>query len=86
MRRPTTRSRFERLWTMDDADRAEETIEQAMADALAAVRRAQAGGPRAVGLCLYCGEPLPDSMRFCDPDCRDAYDHERRVRMLAGAG
>lgn len=69
---------------MDDADRAEERIEQAMEDALAEVRRSQAHGIKATGLCLFCGEPLPPVMRFCDVDCRDAYDYEKRIRRAQG--
>ena len=69
---------------MDDADRAEERIEQAMDDALAEVRRAQEHGVKAVGVCLFCGEPLPDHMRFCDADCRDSHEHEQRMKMIAG--
>lgn len=69
---------------MDAADRAEDRIEQAMDDALAKVRRAQDKGPRAVGVCLYCAETLPAPMRFCDADCRDAWDHERRLKRMEG--
>jgi hypothetical protein len=69
---------------MDDADRAEEKIEQAMDDALAEVRRSQERGVKAVGLCLYCGETLPAPLRFCDAGCRDGYDHEQRIRRMAG--
>ncbi len=73
----------------DDADRAEYLIEQAAADGLAEVRRALDAGPRAVGVCLYCAEPLPPGRLFCDADCRDAdcrdaYDHEQRLRRMQG--
>lgn len=69
---------------MDDADRAEERIEQALDDALAEVRRAQERGVKAVGACLFCGEPLPDHMRFCDADCRDGWDFEQRMKRMTG--
>lgn len=69
---------------MDDADRAEERIEQALDDALGEVRRAQEHGVKAVGACLFCGEPLPDHMRFCGPDCRDDWEHEQRMKRLGG--
>lgn len=84
MRRPPKTYLSEWMRDMDDADRAEEKIEQALDDALAEVRRAQDKGPRAVGACNYCGEPLPDHMRFCDADCRDAWDHEQRIRRMTG--
>lgn len=83
-RRRTTIFPIERA--MDDADRAEERIEQAMEDALAEVRRSQAHGVQAVGLCLYCGETLPDHMRFCDADCRDGYEYEQRIKRMTGVG
>lgn len=69
---------------MDDADRAEERIEQAMDDALAEVRRAQEHGVKAVGACLFCGELLPPGMRFCDADCRDGWEFETRMRRMNG--
>lgn len=69
---------------MDDADRAEQRIEEVMDDALAAVRRAQEHRVTAIGVCLYCGEPLPSPMRFCDADCRDGFDHEQRLKRMQG--
>jgi len=69
---------------MDDADRAEERIEQVLEDALAEVRRAQERGIKAVGVCLFCGEPLPDHMRFCDADCRDGWEFEARMQRMNG--
>lgn len=69
---------------MDDADRAEQRIEEVMDDALADVRRAQEHGVKAIGVCLYCGEPLPSHMRFCDADCRDGFDYELRLKRLQG--
>lgn len=69
---------------MDDADRAEEKIEQALEDSLAAVRRAQEHGWVAVGLCLYCGVTLPPGRRFCDADCRDGFDEEARLKRIGG--
>lgn len=69
---------------MDDADRAEEKIEQALDDALAEVRRAQENGVKAVGACLYCAELVPPGFRFCDADCRDAWDYEQQLKRMSG--
>ena len=69
---------------MDDADRAEERIEQAMEDALAEVRRSQQKGIRCKGACHFCGEILPYGFLFCDVDCRDAYDYEQKIRRAQG--
>lgn len=30
------------------------------------------------GYCLFCGEPLPKGKRWCDADCRDQWEKERR--------
>lgn len=35
-------------------------------------------GPVANGSCHYCGERIPEPMRWCDADCRNAWDWERR--------
>lgn len=35
----------------------------------------------ATGYCLYCGEPLKKkTQRWCDKECRDAWEYERRRR------
>lgn len=69
---------------VDDADRAEERIEQVMDDALAEVRRAQERGPRAVGVCYYCREPLASGRLFCDADCRDGWEFEQKLKRMTG--
>lgn len=71
---------------MDDADRAEARIEETLSDALEEVHRAMHRAMPAVGACHYCGEPLGAGGRFCDADCRDAYEHEQRMRLIAGRG
>lgn len=35
-------------------------------------------GPTATGACLCCGEPLADGLRWCDAECRDAWQAEQR--------
>lgn len=69
---------------MDDADRAEDRIEQALDDALAEVRRAQQHGIRAVGACYYCGETLVHGRLFCDADCRDGWEYEEKLKRMTG--
>lgn len=62
----------------DDVDRADQEVEYHMADAL---RRRLPEGPAANGYCHYCGEDLPeDYMRWCDVDCRDAWEALARRR------
>ena len=58
----------------DDADRADRIIEQTVADALSAARRARS--LPYTGLCHWCGEKTGQGRRWCSPDCRD--DWERR--------
>ena len=60
----------------DDADRADQEVERALKEVLA--RRPE--GPAANGHCHYCGEPVPDGMRWCDVDCRDAWEALARRR------
>jgi hypothetical protein len=57
----------------DDADRAEEIIEQTVADAIAAARREKRAA-RATGRCLWCGEKTGQGRRWCSPDCRDDWE------------
>lgn len=32
------------------------------------------------GRCLFCHEILADDRRWCDSDCRDDWEHERRMK------
>ncbi|MDP2786625.1 MAG: hypothetical protein Q8O79_00900 [Pseudomonadota bacterium] len=68
---------------MDDADRAEDLIEHALEDALEEVRRSQSG-PLAMGCCLFCDTPLGIGLRWCNADCRNAWQHEQDLRMMRG--
>jgi len=68
---------------MDDADRAEDLIEHAVEDGIEEARRG-APGPTAIGYCLFCATPLPDAQRWCDADCRDAWQHEQDLRLMRG--
>lgn len=60
----------------DEADRANEINELVLAKQVA---HREPVLP-AIGVCHYCGEPVPGSAKFCDKDCRD--DHEREQRLL----
>lgn len=35
-------------------------------------------GPVAKGSCHYCGERIPEPMRWCDADCRNEWESEQR--------
>lgn len=49
---------------------------------LAASRKPE--GPVANGSCHYCGERLPEPMRFCDAECRSAHAEEQRLLAIRG--
>ena len=62
----------------DDADRADLEVDRTLNEAL---RKRLPEGPAANGRCHYCGEELPeDYMRWCDADCRDAWEALTRRR------
>ena len=61
----------------DDADRADQNVEYYRAEAL---RKRLPDGPAANGYCHYCDEELPDGMRWCDSECRDAWEALARRR------
>lgn len=69
----------------DDIDRAQERDLQYQADC-ELERRYQAAksGLAATGECLYCGEPVAGGRRFCDAECRDAWDHEQQLKHMRG--
>ncbi|MAY72055.1 MAG: hypothetical protein CME82_11450 [Halomonas sp.] len=47
-----------------------------------AIRNAKDKGPRSTGFCLFCRERVAAGERWCDSDCRDDWDHERRMKRL----
>jgi RNA polymerase-binding transcription factor DksA len=56
---------------MDEADRAQAAVEFLLHLAL---RQRNTDSPKATGVCLWCGEELPDGRRWCSPECRDAWE------------
>jgi hypothetical protein len=68
----------------DPSDRASELEDLARQDALVVSRRAEP--PKVGGSCLYCSERLAASMRFCGPDCRNAYDEHQELLRRRGKG
>lgn len=40
--------------------------------------------PLATGECLYCTYPVAPGRRWCGPDCRDAWQDEKRRNKLNG--
>jgi hypothetical protein len=59
----------------DDADRADQRIEEVLSDALAAARRAPILPP--IGECYYCQESVGPVQRFCNKDCAEDFELEQ---------
>lgn len=38
----------------------------------------------AVGVCHWCDAIVSDGHRFCDRDCRDLYDKQKRMEKING--
>ena len=60
----------------DEADITAERDEREAPVRLAASRKHQGLPP--IGYCHWCDEPVADTLRFCDSDCKA--DHERAQR------
>lgn len=59
----------------DIADRAEERIEEVIADGISKARRAPDLKP--TGFCYYCNEAVYTGRLFCCADCRTDWDWEQ---------
>lgn len=66
----------------DIIDDANERAEQFLK---AALSKRRAGWLKITGHCHYCSEGTPAGRLFCDTECRDAYDDEKRLNEIAGA-
>lgn len=68
---------------MDDADYAEERMEQE-----AEFRRRAPKKPElpAKGQCYYCMEDLPPPKKFCDGECAEGFEFEQRMKERNGRG
>lgn len=63
---------------MDFADEAQTRSENLLAQQLA--NRQTLTIPFS-GVCLSCEEPLTEKRRFCDSECREDYERERKRKM-----
>ena len=66
----------------DDADRADDRIEHAIADGIEACRRAVSIKP--CGHCHYCGEVVPQHHLFCCSECSVDFRHEQERKKAMG--
>lgn len=67
---------------MDDADRADDRITNAVADGINECRRASS--LIATGFCHYCNEPLPTGRLYCNAECRDDHEYELAAKKRNG--
>jgi hypothetical protein len=65
----------------DEGDRAA-AIQQKDIDNGLKIRRAEGPAPR--GICYHCGESVADGLRWCDAECRDAWQRDRNHRLRGG--
>lgn len=65
----------------DIIDRANDLIEAFEELSLRAARgKAAIADASCTGECLYCGESVPVPARWCDGECRDAWEFELKRR------
>ena len=62
----------------DIIDKANELVEQTDSLALKAIRAKLKPEAEFTGECLWCSEELQAPRRWCDADCRDAWEKDKR--------
>lgn len=71
----------------DDIDRAQDRDAEYTADCVAQVSyKAAQHRLGYTGHCHFCGDITGGGRRFCDADCRDDYERERRLKKQIGKG
>jgi RNA polymerase-binding transcription factor DksA len=63
----------------DEADRAQEETERALARAIAHARARTDEALPFTGVCHWCGEPVEHPRRWCSAECRDEWEAAQRV-------
>lgn len=67
----------------DFIDKSEETAELIKDKQIGSIReKANQQEAQATGHCLFCREFLEDGRRWCDSDCRDDWEAERRLEGI----
>jgi RNA polymerase-binding transcription factor DksA len=66
----------------DIIDKANDLVEQTDSLALRAVRSKLKPEVEATGYCLACGEDVEAPRRWCDADCRDMWEKDKRRTKL----
>jgi RNA polymerase-binding transcription factor DksA len=77
----------DRVHHADPVDRASHEEQLALDAAIKTALNKREPALKAVGTCYNCGEVFGDdeqSLRFCDEDCRDDYEHRMTRRRVNG--
>lgn len=69
---------------MDDADRSDERIANAIADGMAKVRRELESHLPSIGVCHWCESPVLAGRVFCSKECSQDHEHDRVRRKALG--
>lgn len=66
------------------SDEIDATNDRVLLEAELAIKNIRAAKPEAeaTGECLHCNELVPEGRRWCDADCRDAWDKDQRARRM----
>lgn len=67
----------------DDADRADDRIQNAIKDGMDRVKRELGRSLPATGFCHWCNDPVKGRV-FCSKDCSEDWEHDRLRRKATG--
>lgn len=59
----------------DEVDRANDLAQRFIDDLVAAAMSQNHPEAKPTGQCLWCGEPLPKGVRWCNAECRDVWEY-----------
>lgn len=68
----------------DNGERAQQDTEDLTNFTITNIRNAAKHTLLYCGYCYYCDEKVHSPHLFCDLDCRDDWERERRLKALAG--
>lgn len=69
---------------MDFLDHASETEQQFSDMTIQAVRDQAKQRLPFTGFCRYCEDVIPEPQIFCGPECRDDWEHQKKMEALNG--
>lgn len=69
---------------MDRADRAQEAFAALTDLTIQNIRNSIKRSHLHTGFCFYCYEPVHSPHLYCDVDCRDLYEENKRMDQIEG--